>query len=59
MNLLNRAMNIAYFELLGDANLLNTEIEKYRAVTNTDISNYAQMVFTKENCSSLFYYSKN
>lgn len=59
MNLLNRAMNIAYFELLGDANELNTEIEKYRAVTNVDISNYAEKVFTKENCSSLFYYSKN
>ena len=59
MNLLNRAMNIAYFELLGDANELNTEIEKYRAVTNADISNYAEKVFTKENCSSLFYYSKN
>ncbi len=59
MNLLNRAMNIAYFELLGDANELNTEIEKYRAVTNIDISNYAEKVFTKENCSSLFYYSKN
>ena len=59
MNLLNRAMNIAYFELLGDANELNTEIEKYRAVTNADISNYAEKVFTKKNCSSLFYYSKN
>ncbi len=59
MNLLNRAMNIAYFELLGDANELNTEIEKYRAVTNVDISNYAEKVFTKDNCSSLFYYSKN
>jgi predicted Zn-dependent peptidase len=59
MNLLNRAMNIAYFELLGDANDLNTEIEKYRAISNVDISAYAEKVFTKQNCSSLFYYSKN
>lgn len=59
MNLLNRAMNIAYFELLGDANLMNTEIEKYRRVSNTDISEYATKVFNKQNCSSLFYYSKN
>lgn len=59
MNLLNRAMNIAYFELLGDANLMNTEIEKYRAVSNADIADYASKVFTKQNCSSLFYYSKN
>lgn len=59
MNLLNRAMNIAYFELLGDANELNTEIEKYRSVTSNDISNFAEKIFVKENCSSLFYYSKN
>lgn len=59
MNLLNRAMNIAYFELLGDANELNTEIEKYRSVTSNDISNFAEKIFVKENCSSLFYYNKN
>lgn len=59
MNLLNKAMNLAYFELLGDANNLNYEIEKYRAVTNQDICDYSSKIFIKENCSTLFYYSKN
>lgn len=59
MNLLNKAMNLAYFELLGDASMINTEMEKYRSVSVEDISTYAKQVFTKNNCSTLFYYSKN
>lgn len=59
MNLLNKAMNLAYFELLGDAKDLNFEIEKYRSVSNQEISDYSIKVFTPNNCSTLFYYSKN
>lgn len=59
MNLLNKAMNLAYFELLGDANDLNLEIEKYRSVNSQEISDYSSKVFTPNNCSTLFYYSKN
>lgn len=59
MNLLNRAMNMAYFELLGDADRMNTEMDRYREVSSADIVNYSKEVFTKENCSTLFYHSKN
>ncbi len=59
MNLLNKAMNIAYFELLGDANSMNLEIQKYRSVSALDIQEYSNQVFRKENSSTLFYYSKN
>lgn len=59
MNLLNKAMNMAYFELLGDADLMNTEMDKYRAVSPEDISTYASKVFIPTNCSTLFYQSKN
>lgn len=57
MNLLNKAMNIAYFELLGDAEMINTEMERYRAVSPEDISKYASDVFIPTNCSTLFYKS--
>jgi len=57
MNLLNKAMNMAYFELLGDADMINTEMERYRSVSPEDISNYASEVFTPTNCSTLFYKS--
>lgn len=59
MNLLNKAMNTAYFELLGDAALMNVEMDKYRAVHANDIKNYSNEIFIKSNCSTLFYHSKN
>jgi predicted Zn-dependent peptidase len=59
MNLLNKAMNMAYFELLGDADRMNTEMDRYREVSAADIVNYSKQIFTKENCSTLFYHSKN
>ncbi len=55
INLLNKAMNLAYFELLGDANLANTELDKYLAVTAADLQAIAQEVFVPENCSTLYY----
>jgi predicted Zn-dependent peptidase len=55
---LNKAMNLAQFELLGDANGINTEFEKYNRVTAEDIKNAAKTVFRRENSSTLRYYSK-
>ena len=55
MNLLDKAMNLAYYELLGDAALLNTEIDRYLAVTAEQIQKAAQQIFVKEQCSTLYY----
>lgn len=55
MSLLDRAMNLAYFELLGDANLINTETEKYLKVTRENIQQQAQQIFREENSSTLHY----
>jgi len=55
MSVLNKAMNLAYSELLGDANRVNTELDSYRAVTAADIKRIANTLFTKENCSTLYY----
>jgi zinc protease len=52
---LSKAMNLAYFELLGDANLINVEIDKYNAITVADIQRVAQRIFTEANCSVLYY----
>ena len=58
MGVLNKAMNLAFAELMGDAGLVNTEIERIRAVTAQDIHNEARILFREENCSTL-YYRKN
>ncbi|MFM1874959.1 MAG: hypothetical protein RL266_696 [Bacteroidota bacterium] len=59
MNLLNRAIGLAYHELLGDANDINHEIEKYRAVTAADIQRIAKESLVSTNSSTLIYKRKN
>jgi zinc protease len=55
MSLLDKAMNLAYYELLGDADELNHETEKYLAVTAADIKQQANKLFRKDNSSTLIY----
>lgn len=59
MSLLNRANSLAFYELLGDAEMMNTEFSKYEAITVTDIKEAAQQIFREENSSTLYYYAKN
>lgn len=58
IDILNKAMNLAYYENLGDANLLNQELEKYLKVTSNDIKKMANKIFVPEN-STVLYYLKN
>ncbi|RAU84439.1 M16 family metallopeptidase [Pontibacter arcticus] len=55
IELLNRAMNLAYSKLQGDANLINLEGEKVQAVTPADILRCAKQVLSPNNCSTLLY----
>jgi len=55
MSLLDKAMNLAYFELLGDANELNLETQKYLDVNSEKIRSQAKQIFRKENSSTLYY----
>jgi predicted Zn-dependent peptidase len=55
MSLLDKAMNLASFELLGDADMLNNDTEKYTAVTAGEIIDLANLLFRKENSSTLIY----
>jgi len=55
MALLDKAMNLAYFELLGDAEMFNQETEKFLAVTPGEIKAEAIKLFRKDNSSTLIY----
>ncbi|MBA2423293.1 MAG: insulinase family protein [Chitinophagales bacterium] len=57
--LLHRAMNLAYYELLGDARLVNEEVNNYLRVSPEELLSKAQEIFIPENCSALYYHSKN
>lgn len=59
MNILTRANNIAFYELLGDAGLFNREKDKYFAVTAEDISSFCSNIFREKNSNTLYYYSNN
>jgi predicted Zn-dependent peptidase len=55
MSLLDKAMNLAFYELFGDANLINTDIDTYMSVTTQDMQAQAQALFTREGDTTLFY----
>ena len=59
MSILNKAMTLSYFELLGDAGQINAETNKYLRVTKEEIIEQAKAIFKPTNCSTLFYLAKN
>jgi zinc protease len=58
MSILNKAMNLAYYELLGNADLINSEINRYAEVSSADIQKMANEILVKNNCSTLYYLAK-
>lgn len=57
-DVLTKATNLAISELMGDANLVNSEIDKYQAVTSKGIQEQAQLILNETNCSTLYYLAK-
>ena len=57
MSVMNRATSIAMYELLGDANLINTELQRYQEVTADALLQESKIIFSENNCSTLYYYS--
>ncbi len=58
INYLNVATNLAWFELLGRAEDMGTEVKRYRSVTVEQLQQVAQTAFRKENGVVLYYKSK-
>ena len=58
-NILNRAMNLAFFEMLGNPEDVNHEIEKYTSITREKLQQIAAKVFRKENSNTIRYFSNN
>jgi len=56
-NVLNKAMNLSFFEFLGDVAMVNMEVDNYRKVTREDILRISKQLFRAENCSILYYLS--
>jgi zinc protease len=59
MSVMARANSLAFYEVLGDAALFNTDRDKYFAVTGEDIQTYSRRLFDQSNSNTLNYYSEN
>ena len=58
MSIMSRATNLSFYELMGNAELMNEELSKYHAVTIDEIRATAQKTFTPENSNTLYYFRK-
>jgi predicted Zn-dependent peptidase len=59
MSLMNRASNLAMYALLGDPNMINTELSQYQQVTAEQVLAESKRIFRAENSSTLYYYSRS
>jgi len=59
MSIMNRAHSLAFYELLGDADLMNKELSLYQKVTPAMIQQTAKQIFQDTNRNTLYYYSKS
>lgn len=59
MSLLNRANNLAFYELIGNAEQMNTEFENYQRVTAAEVQQEAQVIFDEKNSNTIHYYAEN
>jgi zinc protease len=59
MSVMNRANSLATYELLGNANLMNEELNKYQAIDAESIRVYSKKFFDVNNSNTLYYYSEN
>lgn len=57
LNVMNKAMNLCYYEMIGDITLINREIDNFRSITKEEISTAAKRIFRAENSSILRYKS--
>jgi zinc protease len=58
MSVMNRANSLAIYELLGDVNMMNTELEKYQAVTADEMLATSQQIFDPKNSNTLYYHTR-
>ena len=58
LNVMNKAMNLGFYEMLGDLALINREVGLYRAVGDDDIRSFSSRTFRPENSSTLIYNTK-
>ncbi len=55
LNVMNKALNLGFYEMLGDLDLINREVSLYRAIDAERIQTCCRRIFQPENSSTLVY----
>jgi len=58
MSIMNRANSLAFYELMGDPDRMNHELERYQSVTADEILEYSRSLFDINNANTIYYYSE-
>ena len=58
LNVMNKAMNLGYYEMTGDISLINREVDIYRSLGAEDVADFSRRIFRRENSSTLIYRAK-
>lgn len=58
LNVMNKAMNLGYYEMTGDISLINREVDIYRSLGVEDVADFSRRIFRPENSSTLIYRAK-
>ncbi len=58
INSLNKAMNIAYYEFLGDAEMINSAVETHGSISAEDIKATCADLFQPHKATTLYYNAK-
>jgi zinc protease len=59
MSVMSRANSLAYYELLGDAELMNDELQRYQSITAQELLEESKKIFEESNSNTLYYLSNN
>lgn len=57
LNIMNKAMNLGFYKMIGDLELINREVAIFRSISPQQIMEEAERIFRPENSSTLIYRS--
>jgi hypothetical protein len=55
---MNKAMNLGFYSMIGNLELLNTEADIYRSLGREELMSFARRCFSENNSSTLIYRAK-
>jgi hypothetical protein len=55
---MNKAMNLGYYQMIGNLELINREVDIYRSLMREEVADFSQRTFRKDNSSTLIYRAK-